>query len=179
MFTKELNEFMKRYQISSADRWAKVAGVSKSTISRALKGEAKDMGVETLLMLLRPYNGGSIDELLGNGVFSPEKEEAKKKIEDVIEVIENTEDIPLEQSKEIKNALAEVHEHIANETSDVEKCILCATYRDMIAELKQEKESKNRWLIRLFGLSFLLLGIVFVLIIAVVILSISLIKVLH
>lgn len=176
MFTKELNEFKERYRIPSADSWSKVSGISKSTITRALNGDAKDMGVETLRMLIKPYNGGSIDDLLN---YSPEKEEAKKKIEDVLEVIEHADELPQEQTKEIKSALEEVHEHIAKEPTEHEKCVACATYREVVAELKQDKSTKDKWLIKLFGLSFLLLGIVFVLIVAVVALSITLINVLH
>jgi polyhydroxyalkanoate synthesis regulator phasin len=179
LFTEELNAFKIRYGIPSADKWSRETGVSKSTIVRALNGDSKGMGVDTLLMLLKPYNGGSIDELLGRGIYSLEKEEAKKKIENVIEVIENSEELPQEPTQEIKNALEEVHDYIANESTAHEKCVVCATYRENIAELKADKSTKDTWLIKLFGLSFLLLGIVFVLILAVVALSVTLINVLH
>ena len=142
MFTQKLLEFKKRHNIPSADKWAEESGVSKSTIIRALKGDCKDMKVYTLDALLKPY-GGSIDELLGIGYYSPEaieKEELKneivEKIETVIDVIQNSEDLPEQPTEEIKTALVEVQEYIENEPSEHTKCVGCDTLREMIMELK-------------------------------------------
>ena len=123
------------------------------------------MDAETLYKLVTPY-GGSIDEILNIGAYSPEvieKEELKtelvEKLDSVIEVIENSEELPPAPTEELKNALVEAQEYIANETSDQTKCVACAIYREFIEELKKEKEAKNKWLIRLFGVTFFLLGI--------------------
>lgn len=159
MFTQKLLEFKQRHNIPSADKWADVSGVSKSTIIRALKGDCKDMKVYTLDALLKPY-GGSIDELLGIGNYSPEaieKEELKneivEKIETVIDVIENSEELPEQPTEEIKTALVEVQDYIANESTEHTKCVGCDTLREMIMELKKDKASKDKWLTNLFALS--------------------------
>ena len=55
MYAQELKAFKERHKIKSADAWAETTGVSKSTIVRGLKGEGKDIGVNTLLMLIKPY----------------------------------------------------------------------------------------------------------------------------
>ena len=85
MFTQKLLEFKQRHNIPSADKWAEVSGGSKSTIIRALKGDCKDMKVYTLDALLKPY-GGSIDELLGIGNYSPEAIEKEELIQILKEV---------------------------------------------------------------------------------------------
>ncbi len=177
MLTKPLQEFKIKYGIRSAQEWADATGVSKSTIQRTLNGTGKGMGVDTLELLVRPY-GGSIDELLGLGAYSPEalekdelKNEMRDKIESVIEVIENSEEIPPAPTEEIKSALEEVHEYITNEAPTEHGCNACSTYREIITELKADKVIKDKWLIRLFGLAFIMLGIVLALIIAVAILS--------
>ena len=72
MFSEELQAFKKRHNIRSADEWAEVSGVSKSTIVRGLKGEGKDMGVNTLLDLIKPY-GETLDQVLQHGEYSPDK----------------------------------------------------------------------------------------------------------
>lgn len=159
MFTQKLLEFKKRHNIPSADKWAETTGVSKSTITRALKGDCKDMGVYTLTALLKPY-GGSIDEIMDIGSYSPEaieKEELKneivEKIETVIDVIQNSEDLPEQPTEEIKTALVEVQEYIESEPSEHTKCVGCDTLREMIMELKKDKASKDKWLTNLFALS--------------------------
>lgn len=174
-----LKAFKGRYNISSIDKWADATGVSKSTISRALSGTGKGMDMETLYKLVTPY-GGSIDEILNIGAYSPEvieKEELKtelvEKLDTVIEVIENSEELPPAPTEELKNALVEAQEYIANETSDQTKCVACAMYREQIAELKQDKITKNKWLIKLFGLSFFYLGVILALIVTILIIYIK------
>lgn len=159
MFTQKLLEFKQRHNIPSADKWSETTKVSKSTIARALKGDYKDMGVYTLKAMIEPY-GGSIDEILGIGAYSPEaiekaelKSEMVEKIETVIDVIENAEELPQQPTEEIKTALAEVHEYIASEPSEHTKCVGCDTLREMIMELKKDKASKDKWLTNLFALS--------------------------
>ena len=182
MLSQELKTFKSAHNIRSVDKWAEDSGVSKSTILRALNGTGKDMGVNTLQMLVKPYNG-SIDALLGIGSYSPEaiekeelKTEIQEKIETVIETIENIDEIPNEPTQEIKTTLEEVHEYITNEPIEQAKCVACAMYRETIAELKEDKNIKDKWLIKLFGMSFALLGIVIALIVAVGILSACLVN---
>lgn len=160
-----LKAFKERNNIPSADKWADATGVSKSTISRALNGACKGMDAETLYRLVTPY-GGSIDEILNIGAYSPEvieKEELKtelvEKLDTVIEVIENSEELPPAPTEELKNALVEAQEYIANETSDQTKCSSCAIYRKQIADLQEDKKIKDKWVLRLFGITFFLLGI--------------------
>ena len=185
MLSQKLNEFRINYAISSIDKWAEISTVSKSTILRALNGKEKNMGMKTLYMLVQPY-GGSIDELFNLGAFSSasiEKEESKaeicEKLETVIEVIETVEELPQETTEELKTALVEVHEHITNEPAETSKCVLCAAYRETIAELKKEKESKNKWLFRLFRMNFIMLGILFAMFAVIATLTISLVSALH
>ncbi len=178
MFSKELNAFKERYKIPSADKWAELTGVSKSTIVRGLNGTAKGIGVDTLKLLIAPYTD-SLDEFFGVGAYSPEaleKEALKEKIETVIEVIENSEEIPPEPTQEIKSALEEVHEYITNEPADAPKCVACASLREMISDLKADKTTKDTWLFKLFGMCFALLGIIFVMLIVIVILTMCLVN---
>lgn len=185
ILSQKLNEFKIKYEITSVDKWAEVSTVSKSTIVRALTGKEKNMGMKTVYMLVQPY-GGSLDELFNLGAFSSEaieKEEVKaemfEKLETVIEVIEQADEIPQETTEEIKTALAEVQDHITNESVETGKCVLCAAYRETIAELKKEKESKNKWLFRLFRMNFIMLGILFTMFAVIATLTISLVNVLH
>lgn len=184
MITQKLNEFKIANDIKSADKWAEACGVSKSTIVRALKGDHKDIGVYTLEQMIKPWNG-SVDELLGIGAYSPEsiaKEELKdeiiENIETVIEVIENSDEIPHETTVEIKAALEDVHDYVTNEPVDHSKCVVCATLRETIAELKQDKSTKDKWILNTFKVSFILLMALLVLIVANVILATCLINIL-
>lgn len=174
-----LKAFKERNNIPSADKWADATDVSKSTISRLLNGACKGVDMETLYKLVAPY-GGSIDEILNIGAYSPEaieKEELKtelvEKLDTVIEAIENSEELPPAPTEELKTALVEAQEYIANETSDQTKCVACAMYREQIAELKQDKITKNKWLIKLFGLSFFYLGVILALIVTLLIIYIK------
>lgn len=164
MITQRLNEFKIRNGIKSADKWAEASGVSKSTIVRALKGDHKDIGVYTLEQMIKPWNG-SIDELLEIGYYSPEeqlKSEIVEKIEEVIEVIENTEEISAAPTQEIKEVLTAAQEIITNEPAENTKCVGGGTLREMISRMDKEIESKNTWLTKLFGLSFVFLILLFV-----------------
>ena len=185
IISRKLTDFKIKYDIQSIDKWAEVSTVSKSTILRALSGKEKNMGIKTLYMLIQPY-GGSMDEFFNMGAYSVEaieKEELKtemcEKIETVIDVIENTDDIPHETTQEIKTTLEEVQEHINNETIDTHKCVLCIAYRETIAELKREKETKNKWLLRLFRMNFIMLGILFAMFAVIASLTIGLVNALH
>ena len=185
MFTKQLNDYKIKYGIRSADQWASTTEASKSTISRALNGTAKDMTVGTLLEMVKPY-GNSLDEVLGLGIFSPEaieKESIKggivEKIETVIEAIENSVEIPEQPTVEIKSALEEVHEYITNEPSESHKCIACSMYEKTIAELQLDKSTKDKWLFRLFRMNFIMLGILFAMIVVASALSICLFNAMH
>lgn len=180
MFAKELQAFKERHKIKSADEWATVSGVSKSTIVRGLKGEGKDMGVNTLLELIEPY-GESLDQVLNIGSYTPnevKKNEITEKIESVMDEIENSEIIPEEPAQEIKETLEEVHQFI-NESVEEPKCPVCGILRENIAEMKEDKSTKDKWLLKLFGISFLLIAVVLVMLIIITILSLSLSEALH
>jgi hypothetical protein len=177
MYAQELQAFKERHKIKSADAWAETTGVSKSTIVRGLKGEGKDIGVNTLLMLIKPY-GETLDQLLNMGAYSPEeiaKNEIAEKIEGVIDEIENSPVIPEAPAEEIVAVLSEAQEFI-NNTSTEEKCSACDVLREMIAVLTEDKETKNKWIVNTFKLSFVLLLIVFAMIIIDGILILSIIN---
>ena len=177
MFSKELNAFKERHNIPSADKWANETGVSKSTIVRALKGEGKDMGVNTLLDLITPY-GETLDQLLEKGEYSPDKikrEEITERIENVIDEIENSDVIPPEPAEEIKSALAEVQQFI-NDTPKNHDCPACGVLREMIAGLNAEKDTKNKWIMNSFKICMILLLILFSMIMIDGVLLISLIS---
>lgn len=159
LFAIELQEFKKRNNIKSADEWAKTSEVSKSTIVRGLNGDGKDIGVITLLKMIAPY-GETLDQLLHQGVYDPEyvereslRNDIREKIETVIDVIDNTDEIPQEPAEEIKAALEEAHEYITNDTPEKGRCDTCTVLREMVADLKEEKSIKDKWLNRLFKLS--------------------------
>ena len=184
MFSQKLKEFKIKNNITSLDKWADETGVSKSTIIRALRDKGKDMVVYTLLALVNPYHG-SIDELLGIGAYSPEaieKEELKngmvEKIENVIDTIESSDELSHKPSQEIKEALTEVQEFITNKPIEQTKCINCATLREVIADLKEDKATKNKWIVNTFRTSFVLLMILLLTLLINVILVISLVNVL-
>jgi hypothetical protein len=177
MYAQELKAFKERHKIKSADAWAETTGVSKSTIVRGLKGEGKDIGVNTLLMLIKPY-GETLDQLLNMGAYSPEeiaKNEIAEKIEGVIDEIENSPAIPDKPAEEIVAVLAEAQEFITK-TPTEEKCSACDVLREMIAVLTEDKETKNKWIVNTFKLSFVLLLIVFAMIIIDGILIMSIIN---
>lgn len=185
MITQKLNEFKVRHGIKSADKWAEICKgeVSKSTIVRALKGDHKDIGVYTLEQMLKPW-GGSIDELLGIGVYSPEaieKEELKndivEKIEGVIETIESSPEIPHKPTEEIKSVLEEAQQFIT-ETPHNHECSACGVLREMIANLNEEKETKNKWIMNSFKICLILLIILFSMIVIDGILIMSIINLL-
>lgn len=177
MYAQELKAFKERHKIKSADAWAETTGVSKSTIVRGLKGEGKDIGVNTLLMLIKPY-GETLDQLLNMGAYSPEeiaKNEISEKIDGVIDEIENSPVIPEAPAEEIVAVLAEAQEFI-NNTPTEEKCSACDVLREMIAVLTEDKETKNKWIVNSFKLLFVLLVIVFAMIIIDGILIMSIIN---
>ena len=179
MFAKELQAFKKRHNIKSADEWASVSGVSKSTITRALKGDGKDMGVNTLLELITPY-GETLDQALEQGEYSPDqikKEEITEKIANVIEELENSQTIPEEPAEEIKNTLEEVHQFI-NDTPTTKECSACGVLREMIASLNEEKDTKNKWIMNSFKICIILLLILFSMIVIDGILIMSIINLL-
>jgi hypothetical protein len=184
MITQKLNEFKVRHGIKSADKWAEICKgeVSKSTIARALKGDHKDIGVYTLEQMLKPW-GSSIDELLGIGAYSPEaieKEELKndvvEKIEGAIETIESSPEIPHEPTREIKTALEKAQEYITNESPEPSSCVGCSTLREMIATLEKDKSTKDTWLLKLFGITFIFLVLFFVCLVIIGVLSTCLIN---
>ena len=179
MFSEELKAFKERHKIPSADKWAEETGVSKSTIVRGLKGEGKDMGVNTLLELITPY-GETLDQLLQHGEYTPDKikkEEITERIENVIDEIEKSDVIPPEPAEEIKSALEEAQQFI-NDTTKNNDCPACAVLRETIADLKAEKEIKNKWIMNSFKICMILLLILFSMIIIDGVLLISLIKLL-
>ena len=179
MYAKELQEFKKRHNIRSADEWANVSGVSKSTIVRGLKGDGKDMGVNTLLMLIEPYNE-TLDQLLGKGSYSPEEEtknELVEKIESVIDEIENLDVIPEVPAEDLKNTLTQAQEFISS-SSKVNECAACGVLREMIAMQNQELEAKNTWIKNSFKICLILLLILFAMIVIDGILIFSLINIL-
>lgn len=177
MFAKELQAFKERHNIKSADEWANVTGVSKSTIIRGLRGDGKDMGVNTLLELITPY-GETLDQLLGVGEYDPnkvKKEEITEKIENAIDEIENSQTIPEEPAEELKTVLEEAH-HFINGTSKKHECSACGVLREMIAVLNEEKETKNRWIMNSFKICLILLVILFSMIVIDGILIMSIIN---
>lgn len=162
MFAKELKLFKERHKIKSADEWSAVTGVSKSTIVRGLRGDGKDMGVNTLLDLISPY-GETLDQLLEQGEYSPDKvkkEELSEKIENVIDEIEKSQIIPDEPAEEIKTTLEEVQQFI-NDTPKTHECSACGVLREMIANLNEEKDTKNKWIMNSFRICLILLVILF------------------
>lgn len=178
MFAKELKEFKERHNIKSADEWAEITGVSKSTIVRGLRGEGKDMGVNTLLDLIKPY-GESLDQLLQQGEYAPDKvkkEEITEKIENVIDEIENSDVIPEKPAEEIKSALVEAQQFI-NDTSKNHDCPACSVLREMVANLNDEKDTKNKWIMNSFKICIILLIILFSMIVIDGILIMSIINI--
>ena len=169
MITQRLNEFKERHGIKSADKWHEICGVSKSTIVRALKGDHKDIGVYTLEQMLKPW-GGSIDELLEIGVYSDKKEELKNEIvenlESVIDVVENSQEIPQETTNEIKEVLTAAQELITSEPL-AHNCVGCNTLREMISRMDADIKSKNKWMSRLFMSNLILLVLLFLIVLIV------------
>lgn len=179
MFAKELKAFKERHNIRSADEWSTTTGVSKSTIRRGLKGDGKDVGVNTLLDLISPY-GETLDQLLQHGEYSPDKimkNELAEKIENVIDELENSEMISEDPAEEIKNTLIEAQQYINNKHSN-EECPACRVLREMIAVLNEDKDAKNKWIINSFKLSLILLIILFSMIVIDGVLIFNLINIL-
>lgn len=180
MYARELHAFKERHNIRSADEWAKVSKVSKSTIVRGLNGEGKDIGVNTLLSLITPY-GETLDQLLNMGAYSPEeiaKNEVVEKIECVIDELENSQMIPEEPAKELVEVLQEAHQAITDAPSEV-KCPTCDAYCKMIDNLISEKEAKNKWIMNSFKICLLLLVIVFSMIVIDGILIMSIVNLMN
>ena len=179
MFAKELQAFKQRHGIKSADEWHEITGVSKSTIVRALKGEGKDMGINTLMDLITPY-GETVDQVLGVGAYSPEeikKNELSEEIESVIDELENSEIMSEKPAEEIKSTLEKAHQFI-NDTPKQRECSACGVLREMIASLNEEKETKNKWIINSFRICLILLIILFSMIVIDGILIMSVINLL-
>lgn len=180
MYARELHAFKERHNIRSADEWAKVSKVSKSTIVRGLNGEGKDIGVNTLLSLITPY-GETLDQLLNMGAYSPEeiaKNEIAEKLESTIDSIENSEMIPEKPAEEIVEVLQEARQYIT-ETPVEEKCPACEVYCKMIENLISEKEAKNKWIMNSFKICLLLLVIVFSMIVIDGILIMSIVNLMN
>ena len=179
MYARELQAFKKRHNIKSDQAWADATGVSKSTVVRALNGEGKDIGVNTLLKLTTPY-GESLDQLLSMGAYSPEeiaKNEVAEKIESVIDEIENSQMIPEAPAGEIVEILQEAHQFITD-TPKEEKCSACDVLREMIANLNEDKLDKNKWIKSLIKICMVLLIIVTLMIVVDGILIMSLVNIL-
>lgn len=177
MYAQELKAFKERHKIKSADAWAETTGVSKSTIVRGLKGEGKDIGVNTLLMLIKPY-GETLDQLLNMGAYSPEeiaKNEIAEKIEGVIDDIANSPVIPEQPAEEIVEVLEEARQFIA-ETPKEDKCPACEALREMILILNEDKADKNKWIKSLIIICMVLLIILTLMIVFDGILIMNLIK---
>lgn len=179
MFAKELQAFKERHGIKSADEWADISGVSKSTIVRGLKGDGKDMGVNTLLDLITPY-GETLDQLLAQGEYSSDKikkAEITEKLENVIDELENSQTIPAEPAEELKGVLEEAHQFI-NGTPKKHECSACGVLREMIAVLNEDKDIKNKWIMNSFKICLLLLVVLFAMIVIDGILLMSIINLL-
>lgn len=162
LIAQRLHEFKTKHGIKSDQLWADTCEVSKSTVVRALKGECKDMGVVTLSKLVTPW-GGSVDEILGIGSYSPEaieKEELKseiiEKIEEVKEVIEKSDEIPHAPTQEFTEALTAAQELIIKEHPGPSKCGVCDTLRELISRMDSEIASRNKWILWLFAANFIL-----------------------
>lgn len=180
MFAKELQAFKERHNIRSADEWAEVAKVSKSTVVRGLKGEGKDMGVNTLIQLTQPY-GETLDQVLNMGAYSPEeikKNELTEKIENVIDELENSNTIPDEPAEEIKNTLIEAQQFI-NETPKQHECSACGVLREMISVLNKDKDTKDEWIKNSFKICLILLVILFSMIVIDGVLIMSIINMIN
>lgn len=153
MFTPELKAFMKKYGISSAEKWQTNDQVSPSTIDRILRGKNKDIGLNTFLMMITPY-GATPDEVLGLGAYSPEaleKAELTEKIESAIETIADSSTIDSESAQEVVSILEEAQEYIATEpTSPMPACTNCsASLRETVAILTAENDRKDEYISRL------------------------------
>lgn len=179
MYARELQAFKERHNIRSADEWASVSKVSKSTIVRGLNGEGKDIGVNTLLALITPY-GETLDQALNMGAYSPDevaKNKITEKIESVIDELENSQTIPEEPAEEIKLTLEEVHQFIT-QTQKKEECTTCSALRELISVLNADKEAKNKWITNSFKICLILLVILFSMIVVDGILIMSVINLL-
>ena len=180
MYARELQAFKERHNIRSADEWAAVSKVSKSTIVRGLNGEGKDIGVNTLLALITPY-GETLDQALNMGAYSPEeikKNEITEKIESVIDELENSQTIPEKPAEEIKLTLEEAHQFIT-QSQIKEECPTCSALRELIAVLNEDKQAKNKWITNSFKICLILLLILFAMIVVDGILIMSIVNLMN
>lgn len=162
MFTQELKAFMKKHGISSATKWQTNDQVSPSTIARILNEKNKDIGLNTVLMMITPY-GATVDEFLGIGAYSPEaieKAELAEKIESAIETIEDSVSIDPESAQEVKSALEDAQEYIATEPpAPITACTNCsASLRETVAILTAENDRKDEYISRLLRIVSSLTG---------------------
>ena len=181
MYSAQFKAFMERHNIKSPGEWEKVTNgnVSKSTIVRGLKGDGKDIGVNTVLELITPY-GETLDQFLSLGEYSEEakaKNEIVEKIESTIDEVQNSTVIPQETAQDITVALEEAQQFI-NAAQKNEECVACGVLREMIAMLNKELESKNTWIKNSFKICMILLLIIFAMTIIDGVLISSLIQIL-
>ena len=182
MYAKQFVSFMERHNISSPGQWERATNgrVSKSTITRGLKGEGKDIGVNTILELITPY-GETLDQVFSMGEYSEESQEKNKiveKIESTIDEVQNSPVIPQETAQDITVALEEAQQFI-NATPKAEECVACGVLREMIAMLNKELEAKNTWIKNSFKICMILLLIIFAMTIIDGVLIASLIQILN
>lgn len=181
MYSAQFKAFMERHKIKSPGEWEKVTGISKSTITRGLKGNGKDIGVNTILELITPY-GETADQFLAIGEYSEEaqaKNEIVEKIENTIDEIENSSAIPEDTANDIKETLEVAQHHIENEPKNNKLCPECASLYKIIDYLENSNATKSKVIFNLFKISVIQLVILVVLIVSDAVLIMALINALN
>ena len=180
MYAEQFKAFMERHGISSPGQWEKTTNVSKSTIVRGLKGEGKDVGVNTILELITPY-GETLDQFLAIGEYSEDAKEKNKiveKIESTIDEVENSPMIPEDTAHDIIKTLGVVQDHIIHEPSTPKTCPDCASLNRIISYLEDSIAEKNKVNSNMFKVIIFMLIVNIVLIVSDALLIMALINLL-
>lgn len=182
MYAEQFKAFMERHNIASPGQWEKATDykVSKSTITRGLKGEGKDVGVNTILDLIAPY-GETMDQFLSMGEYSEEAKEKNKlvgQIECTIAEVDNSPAIPEDTAHDIIETLEVVQEHIIHEPNTPKTCPECAALNRIISYLEDSITAKSKVNANMFKIIIFMLIVNIVLIVSDALLIMALINLL-
>lgn len=182
MYAEQFKAFMARHNIASPGQWEKATNykVSKSTITRGLKGEGKDVGVNTILELITPFNE-TMDQFLSMGEYSPEAQEKNKLVEQIectIDEVDNSPAIPEDTAHDIIETLAVVQDHLIHEPNAPKTCPECAALNRIISYLEESIAEKNKVNSNMFKVIIFMLIVNVVLIVSDALLIMALINLL-